>query len=146
VAHLGRVLGGTDSSPADDMDEDEDEEGITEDVETAIDYLLPGLEDKDTSVRWSSAKSLARIAQRLPSELGDQVLDAVLRIFQIYSPTTSANGALEFDGMPTITEGSWHGACLAVAEMARRGMVRETKLEDVVGWVRKVYCFDSSLR
>ncbi len=134
----GKTLGST-TAHGDVMevdDEDDDEEEISEAVETAIDCLIPGLEDKDTSVRWSSAKSLARVSQRLPKELATQVLEAVLRIFQIYSPT--AKDGLEFDGLPTLAEGSWHGACLAVAEMARRGVVRESKVADVVNWARKV--------
>jgi len=32
----------------------------------------------------------------------------------------------------------WHGVCLALAELARRGIVREEVLEETVTWVLKV--------
>lgn len=32
----------------------------------------------------------------------------------------------------------WHGVCLALAELARRGLVREEMLEETVTWVLKV--------
>ena len=85
---------------------------------------------KDTAVRWTVAKGLARIAERLPSELTNQVIEAILRIFTIHSSIG------EYD-LPAIAEWSWHGACLSIAEMARRTLIDETLMSLVMGWMSK---------
>lgn len=36
-------------------------------------------------------------------------------------------------------ESRWHGVCLAVAEMARRGLVKGDAVGEAVRWVMKVY-------
>lgn len=61
-------------------------------------------------VRWSSAKYIARVCERLPVEQVEQVIQAVLENF---------DGLLQ-DNDATI-EHSLHGACLSVAELSRRG-------------------------
>lgn len=40
--------------------------------------------------------------------------------------------------MPAIAESTWHGACLACAEMARRGLVSKDQLPTLVDWLCKV--------
>jgi hypothetical protein len=40
--------------------------------------------------------------------------------------------------LPAIAESTWHGACLASAEMARRGLVAVDKLTDLIEWLSKV--------
>jgi hypothetical protein len=42
-------------------------------------------------------------------------------------------------------ESRWHGVCLAVAEMARRGLVRGELVAEAVTWVLKV-CGTLSLK
>ena len=43
--------------------------------------LLTALRDRDTVVRWSGAKGLARVTARLPQSLGADVIDCVLDLF-----------------------------------------------------------------
>ena len=43
--------------------------------------LLTALRDRDTVVRWSGAKGLARVTARLPQTLGTDVIDCVLDLF-----------------------------------------------------------------
>ncbi len=43
--------------------------------------LLTALRDRDTVVRWSGAKGLARVTARLPQNLGTDVIDCVLDLF-----------------------------------------------------------------
>lgn len=83
-----------------------------EEVEDIIQQLLTALEDKDTIVRWSGAKYLARLAKRLPSEFACQVSDAVLDLFGPSEPGTDSNSL-------SVSEHTWHGACLASAELLR---------------------------
>ena len=56
---------------------------------------------QDTIVRYSSAKAVARIAERLPHEFAEQVLDQILQLFTIHSI-----GAASLYDMPAIAEGT----------------------------------------
>lgn len=40
--------------------------------------------------------------------------------------------------MPSIAEHTWHGACLACAELARRSLITDEKLPELIGWLAKV--------
>ena len=61
-------------------DGDEDEK-IPNEIEEIIEQLLFGLKDKDTIVRWSSAKGIGRITNRLPKDMAEDVLVSVLDLF-----------------------------------------------------------------
>ncbi|KAL0945859.1 hypothetical protein HGRIS_012144 [Hohenbuehelia grisea] len=117
--------------------ENEDEVEIPEVIETVLELLFRALQDRDTVVRWSAAKGVARISERLPSDFADQVLDTVLGLFAIHSTT-----AASLYDMPTIAEGTWHGACLACAEMARRSLVSSEHAPQVINWMTKALFFD----
>lgn len=55
---------------ADDEEEEEDMD-VPEELEDIVEALLCGLRDKDTVVRWSAAKGIGRITERLPQDLGE---------------------------------------------------------------------------
>jgi hypothetical protein len=40
--------------------------------------------------------------------------------------------------LPATSESTWHGACLACAEMARRELVTSEKLPELIEWLSKV--------
>jgi hypothetical protein len=40
--------------------------------------------------------------------------------------------------MPAAAESTWHGSCLACAEIARRGLVSPAKLPKLIEWMEKV--------
>ncbi|CAM8906861.1 unnamed protein product [Rhodiola kirilowii] len=82
----------------------EEDMDVPEVIEEIIEMLLSGLRDTDTVVRWSAAKGIGRITSRLTSALADEILSSVLDLF------SAGEG-----------DGSWHGGCLALAELARRG-------------------------
>ncbi|KAL1722870.1 armadillo-type protein [Schizophyllum commune] len=110
---------------------------VPEEVETALEQLFGSLQDKDTVVRWSAAKGVARIAERLPTDFAEQVLETVLGLFAIHSVASAS-----LYDVPTVAESTWHGACLACAEMARRGLVTADKLPELIGWLDKALYFD----
>ncbi|KIY64974.1 ARM repeat-containing protein [Cylindrobasidium torrendii FP15055 ss-10] len=116
---------------------EEEEVDVPEEIETILEQLFNTLQDRDTVVRWSAAKSVARIAAALPADFSDQICSTVMNQFSIHSITA----ATIYD-MPTIAENTWHGACLACAEMARRGLVRAELLPVLVDWVCKALYFD----
>ncbi|MED6133423.1 hypothetical protein PIB30_028079 [Stylosanthes scabra] len=112
------------SNEVTDGAEDEDME-VPENVEEIIEMLLSGLRDMDTIVRWSAAKGIGRITSRLTSSLSEEVLSSVLELFS-----------------PGEGDGSWHGGCLALAELARRGLLLPTSLPKVVPVVVKALHYD----
>jgi hypothetical protein len=61
------------------------------------------------------------------------VLDTVTGLFSIHTLA-----AANMYDLPAIAESTWHGACLASAEMARRGLVAVDKLADLIEWLSKV--------
>ncbi|XP_075941982.1 tubulin-specific chaperone D isoform X1 [Anarhichas minor] len=112
----------TPEAEARDMEEDYD---IPEEVETVIEHLLLGLKDKETIVRWSAAKGIGRVTGRLPKELADEVVGSVLDCFSFQE-----------------TDNAWHGGCLALAELGRRGLLLPSRLTDVVPLIVKSLTYD----
>ncbi|KAK2836189.1 hypothetical protein Q7C36_014058 [Tachysurus vachellii] len=103
----------------------EEEYDIPEEVENVIEQLLVGLKDKETIVRWSAAKGIGRVTGRLPKELADDVVGSVLDCFSFQE-----------------TENAWHGGCLALAELGRRGLLLPSRLSDVVPLILKALVYD----
>ncbi|XP_069005084.1 tubulin-specific chaperone D [Embiotoca jacksoni] len=106
------------------QDEEEDYD-IPEEVETVIESLLVGLKDKETIVRWSTAKGIGRVTGRLPKELADEVVGSVLDCFSFQE-----------------TDNAWHGGCLALAELGRRGLLLPSRLTDVVPVIIKALTYE----
>ena len=77
---------------------------------------------------------MARIAQRLPKDFCGQVIETVMGLFEIHSTT-----AASLYDLPAVAEATWHGACLACAELARRSLVEREHLPQLIGWLSKVY-------
>jgi hypothetical protein len=109
---------GKQSDEAEDFD-------VPESIEEIIEKLLLGLKDKDTVVRWSAAKGIGRITGRLPRSLADEVVGAIMELFS-----------------PTETECAWHGGCLSLAELGRRGLLLPSRLPDVIPVMTKALIYD----
>lgn len=75
--------------------------------------------------RWSAAKGIGRVTGRLPKELADEVVGSVLELFS-----------------PREADGAWHGGCLALAELGRRGLLLPQRLGEVVPVVLKALVYD----
>ncbi|XP_071968767.1 tubulin-specific chaperone D isoform X2 [Engystomops pustulosus] len=111
-----------DPSSPEEADEEYD---IPEEIEHVVEQLLVGLKDKDTIVRWSAAKGIGRLTGRLPRELADDVVGSVLDCFSFQE-----------------TNNAWHGGCLALAELGRRGLLLPSRLPDVVPLILKALVYD----
>ena len=96
-----------------------------EHLENIIDFLLTCLKDKDTNVRWSSAKGIGRITGRLDLEMADDIVTSILDLFK--------NSELD---------NAWHGGCLALAELSRRGLLLPSRLEEVFPILYKALLYD----
>jgi hypothetical protein len=125
---------------------------IHEEVESILEGLFQDIQDKvtfrpgivglchshspysqDTIVRWSAAKGIARISEHLPLDYIEQVLDTIIALFSIHSVA-----AASLYDMPTIAESTWHGSCLACAEMIRRDLIPSKMVLQVIEWMSKV--------
>lgn len=102
--------------------EDEDIPPVIEDI---IEYLIQGMRDKAILIRWSAAKGIGRITARLPIDLADDVVGSVLNLFSGRESDTA-----------------WHGGCLALAELGRRGLLLPHRLRDVIPLVLQALVFD----
>lgn len=106
--------------------EDDDDYDVPEQTEEVIEQLLSGLRSGETIIRWSAAKGIGRVTARLPKDLADEVLCSILQLFSLRE-----------------SDGAWHGGCLAVAELSRRGLLLPSRLPEVVSvCVEKASVFD----
>ncbi|CAH2071317.1 unnamed protein product, partial [Iphiclides podalirius] len=107
---LGGVAAAGDTEPI-TSPPDEDDQDIPQEVEDVVELLLCSLRDDDTVVRWSAAKGVGRIGARLPAQAAADVCEIVLTLFAENERDTA-----------------WHGGCMALAELARRGLLSPQQL------------------
>jgi hypothetical protein len=98
----------TDNANNNDDESDDEDDDLPEKTETAVEelveLLLESLVHVNTMVRWTAAKGFGRITGRLSRDYADQIVDAILECCFV-----------------TKNDKGWHGGCLALAELARRG-------------------------
>uniref|UniRef100_A0AAG5D4A2 Tubulin-specific chaperone D n=2 Tax=Anopheles atroparvus TaxID=41427 RepID=A0AAG5D4A2_ANOAO len=116
----------TESIPECTEEEDAvDDEEVPGEIEEIIERLLLGLKGNSTIVRWSSAKGIGRITNRLPKLLGDEVVSSVIELLN-----------------PLEQDDAWHGACLALAELAKRGLLLPSRLAEIVPLLLQALVYD----
>ena len=93
-------------------------------LEVVIDNLLISLTNKDTIVRWSAAKGIGRICGRLELHQANDVFRSLL----------------ETCFTPIQGDTAWHGGCLALGELCRRGLI--LTLDEVIPIVCKALVFE----
>jgi len=107
------------------VDGADDDAEVPEEIDDIINHLLDGIRDTNTVVRWSAAKGIGRITMRLPVDFADDVVASTLDMF------SSSEG-----------DGAWHGGCLALAELSRRGLLLPNRLDEVVPLVKESLVYD----
>ena len=108
-------------------DDEQEYDEVPSELEAIVQRLLDGLSDSDTVVRWSCAKGIGRVTMALSSADADDVVCGVLDVFE----RSAAND-----------DAAWHGACLAVAELARRGLLLPGRLSAAMPWTLRALHFD----
>lgn len=103
----------------------DDDIEVVDEIEEIIEELLQGLRSPSSDVRWSSAKGIGRITNRLSKSLGDEVVGTVVEMMSPIEPHEA-----------------WHGACLAIAELAKRGLLLPHRLSDLVPLLMQALCYD----
>ncbi|UZJ54940.1 hypothetical protein CBS101457_004260 [Exobasidium rhododendri] len=119
-------------------EEEEEDEEVPEEIDAYIATLMDALQDKDTVVRYSAAKGLSRLCSRLPVSFVDQVSDAVTDLFSVNIPDLLGKK----EDLSSVSEFTWQGCCLALAELARRGLLAGNSLQEKLEWVEKALLFD----
>jgi hypothetical protein len=94
-------------------------------AEAAAEALLEALADRDTVVRWAAAKGVGRLAARLPPALAGEVVASVLASLD-----------------PAAGDAAWHGGCLALAELARRGLLAGGALAGAAAAAERALAYD----
>ncbi|KAJ2671260.1 hypothetical protein IWW42_003522 [Coemansia sp. RSA 1085] len=118
--------------------EDSIDVDIPEEVELFVGILLQKLRDKDTIVRWSAAKGIGRITERLPLAFAQEIVTAVGDILKEETLRTE-DGRID---VSMTTEYSWHGSLLCLAELSRRGMLYPQALREITPWVVRGLTFE----
>ena len=71
-------------------------------------------------VNLCSFSGIGRVTGRLPKELADEVVASLLQLLSLKE-----------------SDSAWHGGCLSLAELARRGLLLPKRLDPVVNVVLK---------
>ncbi|CAF0738324.1 unnamed protein product [Rotaria sordida] len=111
---------------------EEDNSNVPSTVEPIIDLLMAGLSDKELYVRWSSAKGLGRITNRLRKSYAAQLVSLLCDRISTVALLACDHYALQ-------------GGCLALAELARRGLLLPECLDSVMPIVHKSLNYDEKL-
>lgn len=104
---------------------DDDSENVPAEVEDVIEELLQALRNPSSDIRWSAAKGIGRVTSRLPKDFGDEVVGSII---EILNPLEANEG--------------WHGACLAIAELAKRGLLLPYRLDVMVPLLLQALTYD----
>ncbi|XP_054742594.1 tubulin-specific chaperone D [Anastrepha obliqua] len=116
--------GGNDNDP--ESEKDDGEEIVVPDaIEEVIEELLQALRSGGSDIRWSAAKGIGRVTNRLSKELADEVIGSVIDILNPLEPHEA-----------------WHGACLALAELAKRGLLLPHRLRTLVPLLMQALFYD----
>uniref|UniRef100_A0A0N5BIV8 Tubulin-specific chaperone D n=1 Tax=Strongyloides papillosus TaxID=174720 RepID=A0A0N5BIV8_STREA len=121
----------SDNIPNNEEEDDEDSLDCTEEqiekLETILATLLNGLRDPNSNVRNSAAKGLGRITSRLTKDFAEDVVNGIFGgCFEDYDTT------------------SWHGGCLALAEMTYRGFLLPDRLSDMIDILEKAIVWEEA--
>ncbi|XP_017009809.2 tubulin-specific chaperone D [Drosophila takahashii] len=126
ATNLSQATGAGGESAAMEVATEEGEEILVPDaIEEVIEELLQALRSGGNDIRWSAAKGLGRVTNRLPKELADEVIGSVIDILSPLEPHEA-----------------WHGACLALAELAKRGLLLPHRLEELVPLLMQALFYD----
>ncbi|GAB0091300.1 Tubulin-specific chaperone D [Sergentomyia squamirostris] len=98
---------------------------VPDEIEDIIEELLQALRSPSSGVRWSAAKGLGRVTNRLPKSLGDEVVATLMEVFNPLEPHEA-----------------WHGGCLAMAELAKHGLLLPNRLSTMVPILLQALVYD----
>ncbi|EDW63994.1 tubulin-specific chaperone D [Drosophila virilis] len=129
ATNLGHQSSAAGDSVTGNVETEEDAAGeeiiVPDSIEEVIEELLQALRSGGNDIRWSAAKGLGRVTNRLPKELADEVIGSVIDILNPLEPHEA-----------------WHGGCLAIAELAKRGLLLPYRLHELVPLLMQALFYD----
>ncbi|XP_059617453.1 tubulin-specific chaperone D [Phlebotomus argentipes] len=114
-----------DSFSGGDVLQHQEEIVVPDELEDIIEELLQALRSASNAVRWSAAKGIGRVTNRLPKSLGDEVVATLIEVFN-----------------PLEQHETWHGGCLAMAELAKHGLLLPHRLSTMVPILLQALMYD----
>jgi len=96
-------------------------------LEDVIDYLLRSLGDRDTPVRYATAKAISLIVSELDPAMGHEVIQAVLDTFKEDMPRSAAH--MDYS---TVNALKWHGLTLALSHALFKRSASPEQLPDIL--------------
>ena len=94
-------------------------------LETIIDFLINNLSDKEYIVRWSAAKGLGRLCERLTKSMVEEIFG---NLFELLKDLEN--------------EYAWNGTCLCIAELCKRGMILPERLFELIPHLEQALLFE----
>ncbi|KEI42501.1 uncharacterized protein L969DRAFT_91941 [Mixia osmundae IAM 14324] len=101
---------------------------ISDKAEDVIADMIDYLQHKDTLVRWSAAKYLARIGKAVAADYTQQIIDATLEIAACTSTPRPEDAS--------------HGVCLFLAELCRRNAMPKTAFNATIAFAINAISFE----
>ncbi|EFX76011.1 hypothetical protein DAPPUDRAFT_249642 [Daphnia pulex] len=98
---------------------------VPEEIEEVLNEILQALRDKNREVQYSAAKGIGRLTSRLSKNFADQVIESIMELFSLWE-----------------SDMAWHGGCLALAELARRGLLLPLRLFSVLPFMEQAMLYD----
>ena len=95
-------------------------------LESIIDFLINNLSDKEYIVRWSAAKGLGRLCERLTKPMVEEIFG---NLFELLKDLEN--------------EYAWNGTCLCIAELCKRGMILPERLAELIPYLEKALLFET---
>ena len=95
-------------------------------LESIIDFLINNLSDKEYIVRWSAAKGLGRLCERLTKSMVEEIFG---NLFELLKDLEN--------------EYAWNGTCLCIAELCKRGMILPERLAELIPYLEKALLFET---
>ncbi|EFX84326.1 hypothetical protein DAPPUDRAFT_239048 [Daphnia pulex] len=106
-------------------DEDDHDYDVPEEIEEVLNEILQALRDKNREVQYSTAKGIGRLTSRLSKNFADQVIESIMELFSLWE-----------------SDMAWHGGCLALAELARHGLLLPQRLSSVLPFMEQAMLYD----
>ncbi|WFD34119.1 hypothetical protein MCUN1_000951 [Malassezia cuniculi] len=127
---------------------------VDERVDVLVDELICAVQHPDSAVRYSGAKGIARICAKIPRYFAAQVINVVIELMASNIPNVPAavmsgtaydpdvQGALDAAQVDAVSDSTWNGALLALAEVTRRALVPADMLTCAMYFVLRALFFE----
>lgn len=124
---------------------------VDERVDVLVDELLRALRHPDLVVRYSGAKGIARICAKIPPYFSEQVIRVVLELLTENVPAIPDTSSgydpavqreLDAAVIDAVSDATWNGAILALAELSRRALVPTSLFGCVIYWTLRALFFE----